>query len=87
MTEIDEAQLNVREKLAHIDLMLAEHDRIRAGMPLSQVLQQAQLLQAQADADRKRQEIRLAPWQLILTGMATGVGLLVAAAAILKLLA
>jgi hypothetical protein len=40
-----------------------------------------------ADHDRKRQEIRLAPWQLILTGMATGVGLLVAAAAIMKLLA
>jgi hypothetical protein len=59
---VDETQLNIREKLAHIDQMLADHDR-------------------------KRQEIRLAPWQLILTGMATGVGLLVAAAAIMKLLA
>src|SRR5271169_4873634 len=49
--EIDETELNIREKLAHIDQMLA-------------------------DADRKRQELRLAPWQLILTGMATGVGLL-----------
>ena len=60
--EIDEQELNVREKLAHIDQILADHDR-------------------------KRREIRLAPWQLILSGMATGVGLLVAAAALIKLLA
>ena len=59
--EIDEQELNVREKLAHIDQMLANHDR-------------------------KPQEIRLAPWQLVLTGMATGVGLLVTAAALIKLL-
>jgi hypothetical protein len=39
------------------------------------------------DHDRKREEIRLAPWQLILTGMATGVGLLVAAAVLIKSLA
>jgi cell pole-organizing protein PopZ len=85
--EIDESELNIREKLAHIDLMLADHDRIRAAMPLSQAMQQAQLAQAQADADRKRQEIRFAPWQLFISGAATGVGLLVAAAALLKLLA
>ena len=60
--EIDEHELNVREKLAHIDQMLADHDR-------------------------KRQGIRRAPWQLILTGMATGAGLLVAAAAMIKLFA
>jgi hypothetical protein len=59
---IDPQDLDVREKLAHIDQMLA-------------------------DRDRKRQEIRLAPWQLILTGMATGIGLLVAAAAVVKLVA
>ena len=58
--EVDEAQLNIREKLAHIDQMLA-------------------------DADRKRQEIRLAPWQLLFGGMALGVGLLTAAAAVVKL--
>jgi hypothetical protein len=62
MVQIDEAELNIREKLAHIDQMLA-------------------------DADRKRQEIRLAPWQLLFGGMALGVGLLTAAAAIVKLLA
>jgi hypothetical protein len=60
--EIDEQELNVREKLAHIDQMLTDHDR-------------------------KRQEIRRAPWQLILTGMVTGLGLLVAPAALIKLLA
>ena len=60
--EIDESELNIREKLAHIDQMLADHDR-------------------------KLPEIPLAPWQLILSGMATGVGLLVAAAALIKLLA
>jgi hypothetical protein len=54
------ARRELREKLAHIDQMLADHDH-------------------------ERQEIRLAPWQLILTGVATG--LLVAAAAIIKLLA
>ena len=59
--EIDEQELNVREKLAHIDQMLA-------------------------DDDHKRQEICLAPWELILTGMAIGVGLLVAAPALIKLL-
>jgi hypothetical protein len=60
--EIDETELNIREKLAHIDQMLA-------------------------DRDRERQGIRLAPWQLILAGTATGVGLLVATAALIKLLA
>jgi hypothetical protein len=59
---IDPQDLDVREKLAHIDQMLADHDR-------------------------KRPEIRFAPWQLIVTGMATGVGLLVATAALLKLVA
>jgi hypothetical protein len=56
--EIDEQELNLREKLAHIDQKLADHDR-------------------------KQQQIRLAPWQLILTGMAIGVGQLVAAAAMI----
>lgn len=58
--------LNIRKKLAHIDQMLADHDRKRLWRPW---------------------EICLAPLQLILTGMATGVGLLVAVAALLKLLA
>ena len=51
----------LREKLAHIDQMLADHDR-------------------------ERQEIRLAPWQLALTGMGTGAALFAAGAAFYKLL-
>jgi hypothetical protein len=49
--------INIREKLAHIDQMLA-------------------------DRDRKRQELRLAPWQLLITGMAVGGGLLAIGAAL-----
>ena len=58
---VNEAELNVREKLAHIDQMLADHDR-------------------------KRQEIRFAPWQLVLTGMGTGAAVFAAGAAFFKLL-
>jgi hypothetical protein len=57
---IDEAELNIREKLAHIDQMLADHDR-------------------------ERQEIRLAPWQLALGGVASGAALFAAAFAFAKL--
>jgi hypothetical protein len=39
-----------------------------------------------ADRDRKRQEIRLAPWQLALTGMATGAALFAAGAGFFKIL-
>jgi hypothetical protein len=56
--EVGETQLNIREKLAHID-------------------------QLRADIDRKRRQIRLA---LIVAGTATGVGLLVAANAMIRLL-
>jgi hypothetical protein len=58
---IDEAELNIREKLAHIDLMLAQHDRAR-------------------------QEMRLAPWQLMVSGMTSGAALLAAGFALAKLL-
>ncbi len=58
---VNESELNIREKLAHIDQMLADHDR-------------------------KRQEMRLAPWQLALTGMGTGAALFAAGAAFYKLL-
>jgi hypothetical protein len=59
MTDIE--AIDVREKLAHIDLMLAEHDR-------------------------KRQEIRLAPWQLVLMGATAGAAFLAAGGALVKLL-
>jgi hypothetical protein len=53
--------LDLREKLAHIDQMLADHDR-------------------------KRQEIRYAPWLAMMTGMGTGAALFAAGAAFFKLL-
>jgi hypothetical protein len=59
---VDETQLNIREKLAHIDQMLADHDR-------------------------KRQEIRFAPWQMALTGMGMGAALFAAGAAFFKIFA
>jgi hypothetical protein len=52
--------LDIRAKLAHIDQMLADHDR-------------------------KRQEIRLAPWQLFCVGMTIGAALF-AGGALVKLL-
>ena len=57
MTTIDgaEAGLDIREKLAHIDLMLAQHDRVR-------------------------QEMRYAPWALVVIGGMTGGAALFAAA-------
>ncbi len=55
MTDVD-----LQEKLAHIDQMLADHDR-------------------------KRQEIRLAPWALALSGMTSGAALFAAGAAFMKL--
>ena len=55
MTEVD-----LQEKLAHIDQMLADHDR-------------------------KRQEIRFAPWALALSGMTSGAALFAAGGAFVKL--
>ena len=54
------SSLDIREKLAHIDQMLADHDR-------------------------KRQEIGLAPWQLVLAGMTSGAALFAAGAAFMKI--
>ena len=49
--------INIREKLAHIDQMLADHDR-------------------------KRQEIRDAPWLAAFAGMTAGAALFGAGAAV-----
>jgi len=61
------ADLDIREKIAHIDQMLADIDRTFADRE-----------RIVADRDRKRQEIRLAPYQLILAGVAAAAGLLAA---------
>jgi hypothetical protein len=70
----DEAELSLRKKLAHIDLMLIEHDRTRAQMSLSILLQGAQLQEAQADAVCKQQEMQIVPWRIALV-MAVGAAL------------
>jgi hypothetical protein len=57
---MDMQALDLREKLAHIDQMLADHDR-------------------------KRQEIRYAPWMLLASGMTTGAALFASGAAFFKL--
>ena len=51
--------LDIREKLAHIDLMLAQHDRAR-------------------------QEIRFAPWAMLISGMTSGAAFLAAGFALAK---
>jgi hypothetical protein len=61
MTEIDMQGLDVREKLAHIDQMLADHDR-------------------------KRQEIRFAPWLAVVSGMTAGAAFFAAGVAFIKVL-
>jgi hypothetical protein len=66
-------ELDIREKLAHIDQMLADHDRIRVD--LDRVL-----------ADRDRKEIRFAPWLAVMTGVGAGAALFAAGAAFIKLL-
>jgi hypothetical protein len=61
----------LRERLARIDAALAQHDRDRA-----------QVGQLNADHDRKRQEIRFAPWQIAFAGMTAGAALMAAGAGI-----
>jgi hypothetical protein len=66
MTAYERDSVDLREKLAHIDQMLADHDR-------------------------KRQEIKFAPWQMLLmtltfvvTFMGAGAALFAAAIAFVK---
>jgi hypothetical protein len=82
MTDTDRPSLDIREKLAHIDRMLADNQRQRASMPL--IL--SQTLHVRADAERRRREIRLAPWQAMVIGMVTGAALFAAGAAFVKVL-
>ena len=56
-------------------------------LKLSQIDRElAQHDQLRADHDRKRQEIRLAPWQLAIGGVGTGAALFAAAVALTKLM-
>lgn len=82
----DLPQIDLREKLARIDEMLAHNEHMRQQMLADQTLNGARLGQMLADHDRKRQEIKLAPWQLLATGMGTGAALFAAGAAFFKVL-
>jgi hypothetical protein len=57
MTDEEYRDLDVRERLVHIDQMLADHER-------------------------KRQEIRIAPWQIASTIIAAAAAIFIAGAAI-----
>ena len=67
--------IDLREKLAHIDLMLQQHDRVRQEI-------------GHADAQRARvlQEIRYQPWLAAISGMTAGAALFAAGAAFVKLM-
>lgn len=69
------AQLDIREKLAHIDLMLAQHDLSRVQSELGR-----------SQRDRVRQEMRFAPWAATISGLTAGAALFAAGAAFMKLL-
>lgn len=56
------------------------------GMPVALQEQIARINQLQSDALRKQQEVRLAPWQLVLGGITAGAALFAAGAAFTKLL-
>jgi len=62
MADFTHSEIDLREKLAHIDQMLADHDR-------------------------KRQEIRFAPWQMALAGMTAGAAFFAAGVAFVKVFA
>jgi hypothetical protein len=62
MTDHTMGDIELREKLAHIDQMLADHDR-------------------------KRQEIRYAPWLAVLAGMTAGAAFFAAGVAFMRVLA
>jgi hypothetical protein len=73
VTTVDggEAGLDIREKLAHIDLMLAQHDRVRQEM-----------LHDETRIGRVRQEMRLAPWAIVVSSMTAGAAFFAAAFAL-----
>jgi hypothetical protein len=68
-----EAELNIREKLVHIDQTLADIDRTPADRH-----------RIDADNDPKRQEIRYAPLLAIFTGMGAAAAFFAAGVAFVK---
>jgi hypothetical protein len=66
--------LNIREKIAHIDQMLADNSRIAAD-----------IRRIDADHDRKRQEIRYAPLFATIGGLTAGAAIFAAGMVFMKL--
>jgi len=74
----DDNNLNLREQIARIDQMLADHDLKRQQTAFGPV----QVLQWLADHDRKQQEMRHAPWLTIASVTTATAAVLAAGAAI-----
>jgi hypothetical protein len=73
--------IDLREKLAHIDQMLADHDHRRADMDRIR----AEIDRAFAERDRRRQEMRYQPALAVISGLTAGAALFAAGAAFAKL--
>jgi len=73
--------LDIREKIAHIDLMLAQHDQARVS--INDILARTDLTLAQHN--RVRQEIGMAPWVLVVSSVTAGAALFAAAFAFARL--
>jgi hypothetical protein len=74
--------IDLRLKLAQIDAALASHDMMRVQSDTLRIQQD----QLRADAARRQQETRLAPWQLAFGGLATGAAFFAAAFALANVL-
>lgn len=85
----DISGIDLREKLAHIDLMLAQHQRIQQETlndetRLNRLRQE--MLNDETRIGQVRQAMQLAPWQVGFAGMTAGAALFAAGAAFIKLM-
>jgi hypothetical protein len=81
MSDTPVPDFDLRLKMAQIDQALASHDMMRVQAETFRIQQD----QLRADADRKRQEMRFAPWVIVISSMGTGAALFAAAFAFAKL--
>jgi hypothetical protein len=81
MSATTPADFDLRLKMAQIDAALASHDMMRVQSDTLRMQQE----QLRAHTDRKRQEIRYAPFLATIGGMVTGAALFAAAFALAKL--
>ena len=66
--------LELQERAAHVDVLLADHIRIMAD-----------IRRIDADHDRKRQEIKYQPWIAAIGGMTAGGALVAGLVALIKI--